>query len=235
MSYEKRFDGRKFDETRPIEMKVGVIKNAKGSAMFRIGDTIAIAGVVGPKELHPRFLRNSEKGVLRVFYDMMSFSVSDRARPGPDRRDTELSKVIRDSLEPSLLLEDFSEMGIYLYVYILQANAGTRCAAVCASSLALAHAGIPMKGLVSSVAAGKVSDKIALDLSKEEEDHEDGATDLAFAMIPKTDEVTLITMDGEASEKEIVSILESAKKGCHDIHELQKKALKDFLKGDKNE
>ena len=232
MSYEKRFDGRKFDEFRPIEIEIGVLKNAKGSAMFKIGDTTAIAGVMGPKELHPRFLRNSEKGTLRVFYDMMAFSVSDRVRPGPDRRDTELSKVIAESLEPSLLLTEFKEAGIYLYVYILQANAGTRCAAVCASSLALAHAGIPMKDLVSSVAAGKVSDKVVLDLSKEEEDHEEGATDMAVAMMPKNGRITLITMDGEISEKEAVEAMEYAKKGCEKIYELQKEALRKYLEGE---
>ena len=53
MSYEKRFDGRKFDEVRPVEVKVGVVPRANGSAMFKIGNTIAIAAVYGPKELYP--------------------------------------------------------------------------------------------------------------------------------------------------------------------------------------
>ena len=49
--YTKRFDNRKFDELRKIDAKVGVIKRADGSAMFKMGDTIAIAGVYGPREL----------------------------------------------------------------------------------------------------------------------------------------------------------------------------------------
>ncbi len=232
MSYEKRFDGRAFDELRPIDIKIGVIKNAKGSAMFKIGDTIAIAGVMGPKEVHPKHLRNPEKGILQVHYDMMSFSVSDRARPGPDRRDIELSKVIKNALEPALILNDLPETGVYLYVYILQANAGTRCAAVCASSLALAHAGIPMKDLVPAVAAGKVADKIVLDLSKEEEDHPEGATDMAIAMVPRGEKITLLTMDGNISDKELRQALEYAKKGCMQIYKLQKEALRKFLKGE---
>ncbi|MBU0472511.1 MAG: exosome complex exonuclease Rrp41, partial [Nanoarchaeota archaeon] len=48
MTYKKRVDGRKFDETRPIEAKAGVIKNADGSAFFRIGKTSAYAAVYGP-------------------------------------------------------------------------------------------------------------------------------------------------------------------------------------------
>ena len=64
MVYSKRFDGRKFDELREVEAKVGVIKSADGSAMFRMGKTIAIAAVRGPRNLHPRFMQNPEKGIL---------------------------------------------------------------------------------------------------------------------------------------------------------------------------
>ena len=61
MSYDKRNDGRKFEETRKIEAEVGVIKNADGSARIKIGHTEAIATVYGPRNLHPRFLQNPEK------------------------------------------------------------------------------------------------------------------------------------------------------------------------------
>jgi len=80
MAYTKRIDGRKFDEIREIEGKVGVVKNADGSAMFRFGDTIAIAAVYGPRELHPRFLQDSKKGLLRCTYDMSAFSVTERKK-----------------------------------------------------------------------------------------------------------------------------------------------------------
>ena len=88
MSYTKRNDGRKFDEPRKMEAKIGVIPRADGSAMFKIGDTIAIAAVYGPRELHPKFLQNPEKGILRCNYDMTSFSVPERKKPGPSRRGT---------------------------------------------------------------------------------------------------------------------------------------------------
>ncbi len=65
MKYTKRFDKRKFEEMRKIEAKVGVVKRANGSAMFRTGNTVAIAAVYGPRELHPSHLRDSEKGILR--------------------------------------------------------------------------------------------------------------------------------------------------------------------------
>ena len=58
MAYKERLDKRGFDETRPIEAKVGIIKRADGSAMFKIGNTIAYAAVYGPRNLHPKFMQN---------------------------------------------------------------------------------------------------------------------------------------------------------------------------------
>ena len=72
MSYKQRIDGRKFDEARPIEAKVGVIPRADGSAMFKIGNTWAYAAVYGPRNLHPKFLQEPQKGILRCSYNMMA-------------------------------------------------------------------------------------------------------------------------------------------------------------------
>ena len=87
MAYTKRLDKRKNDETRKIEAEVGVIKRADGSAVFKIGNTVAYAAVYGPKHLFPRFMQNPEKGILRVHYNMLPFSgCGDRIRPGGNRR-----------------------------------------------------------------------------------------------------------------------------------------------------
>jgi exosome complex component RRP41 len=227
MAYKKRFDGRKFDEVRELEAKVGIIKRANGSAMFRMGKTIAIAAVYGPRELFPSFLQNPNKAKLKCVYDLLSFSVEDRKRPGPSRRSTEVSMVIKNSLEASLDLTKYPLTGIEIYVYITQADAGTRTASINAAALALADAGIPMRDLVASVAVGKVSDKICVDLDKEEEDHKDGATDMPVAIMPKTGKVTLLQLDGNMSQKEIKEALEMAQKTCKEINKVQVKALKE--------
>src|SRR3990167_7974726 len=98
----KRPDGRRIDEMRAIKAKVGIIPNADGSAMFSFGDTIAIAAVYGPRKMHPQHSQDHEKGTLRCNYNMFSFSVTERARPGPNRRSTEISKITEWALEPSL-------------------------------------------------------------------------------------------------------------------------------------
>src|SRR3989344_9372620 len=107
MAYTKRSDGRKFTDIRDMEAKVGIIKNAIGSAMFRMGKTIAYAAVYGPRDLFPSFLQNPERGILRCYYDMLSFSVTERKRPGPSRRSTEISKVTENALMSVLDLSKF--------------------------------------------------------------------------------------------------------------------------------
>ena len=82
----ERPDGRKVNELRPIWAKVGVVPNADGSAIYASGDTIAIAAVYGPKQMHPQHSQNPEKGTLRCTYLMNSFSVNERIKPGPNRR-----------------------------------------------------------------------------------------------------------------------------------------------------
>ena len=229
--YTKRVDNRKLDEMRPIKAKIGVIKRADGSAMFQIGDTIAIAAVYGPRELYPRFLKNPECGILRCNYDMMSFSVPERKKPGPSRRSVEISLVTEQALNPVLDLELFPNSVVDVFIEIVQANSGTRCAGICAASMALAHAGIPMKDLVAAISVGKVGDKIVIDLNKEEEDFEGGATDIPVAISPRNGEVTLLQLDGEITKDELMTALNLAKKGCEQIYKVQKQALKEAFKG----
>ena len=233
-SYDKRFSGRKFDEMREIEAKVGVVKRADGSAMFRIGETIAIAAVYGPRELHPRFLQNPETGILRCNYDMISFSVSERKKPGPSRRSVEISLVTEKALLPVLELKQFPNSVIDVFIQIIQANSGTRCAGISAAALALAHAGIPMKDLVAAVAVGKVGGKVLIDLDKSEEDFDD-ATDIPIAMTGRKKEITLLQLDGNVTKKDLIEAIYLAKDGCEKINKIQQKTLKEFYKSEENE
>ena len=227
----KRSDGRKNDELRPMTAKVGVVPNADGSAMFSFGDTIAIAAVYGPRQLHPQHMQNPARGILRVNYDLLSFSVSDRKRPGPARRSQEISKVIEWALMPVLNLTEFPNTVIDVQIYVIQADAGTRTAGINAASLALAHAGIPMKNFVCSVAIGKQDKEFIIDLTKEEEDFEDGegATDFAVAKIANSDEFSLLQLDGKI-QPEVVKELLTFSEGAFDkIYEFQKKILKEVI------
>jgi exosome complex component RRP41 len=155
---------------------------------------------------------------------MASFSVEERKRPGPDRRSYELSKVSREALEPVILTSFFPRSVIDVFVEVLQADAGTRTAGINAAAVALADAGIPMKNMISSCAAGKVADTIVLDPMKEEDNF--GQADLPIAMTPNGD-LTLVQMDGDLSPEEFHKAVEMAMKGARDIYELQRTALMD--------
>jgi len=228
--YEKRFDGRAFDEIRPIKAEIGVIENADGSALFAFGDTIAIAAVYGPKQLYPQHLQNPERALLKAYYDMLSFSVPERKKPGPTRRSLEISDVTTKALEPVIMLDKFQNCVINIYIQIIQANASTRTAGINAASLALAHAGLPMHDLVCSVSVGKVGDKLVVDLTKEEEDYKENgvksSTDIAIAMLGKSKKISLLQLDGNISKEELLKAIKLARQACEKIYKEQIKALK---------
>lgn len=236
MVYKERLDGRKDDELRPMEAKAGVIPNADGSATFKIGKTWALAAVYGPRELYPRFLQDPKKGVLRCHYSMMPFSGSgERIRPGSSRRSQEIAMVMTKALEPVVDLTDFPNAVVDVFVDLPQTDAGTRCAAISAASIALADAGIPMKDMVCSVAVGKVDEKIVADLTYKEEQirefnpesKEATVADIPVAMINNTKEVTLLQLDGDIGKDELILALELAKKVTAKVYQVQKKALKE--------
>ena len=228
MVYKERLDGRKFDETRKIEAKVGVIPNADGSAYFKIGNTAAYAAVYGPRNLHPKFLQDPSKGILRCNYNMMPFSSrGERVRPGGSRRSKEISMVTKKALLPVIDLSEYPNAVVDVFIELPQTDAGTRCAGICAASMALADAGITMKDLVSAVAVGVLDGTVVADLNYDEEAYEGEVADIPIAVLPNSGEISLLQMDGENTKENLGKSLKLAKEVCKKIYEVQKKALKE--------
>ncbi len=222
-----RTDGRKDDELRKIEAKAGIIKRADGSGYFKIGNTEAYAAVYGPRNLYPRFMQNPERGILRCSYNMMPFSgAGERVRPGGSRRSREISLVTEKALLPVLELSEYPNSVVDIFIEFPQTDAGTRCAGICAASIALADAGLEMKDLVSSVAVGFVNGRVMIDVSKEEEDIE-GMTDIPVAVLPRTGMISLLQMDGQIPSNELKRAIAMAKEACKKLYEIQKNALKE--------
>jgi len=222
----KRYDGRDQFEIRPIKLDVGVLDRADGSAYVEWGQNKAIAAVYGPREMLPKHTSDPNKASIRYYYRMAPFSVPDRKNPKPGRREIEISKVSGEALSFAVDLEQFPGSAIDVFVTVFDSNAGTRICALLAADLALADAGIPMKDLVSGVALGKAGGKLLADLNKHEEDAPD-AVDLPIAMLPNTDDVVLLQMDGPLTQKEFNDILDMARNTCKEIKEMQVKALKE--------
>jgi len=218
-----RCDGRKIDQLRNISIKVGILKNADGSAYIEFGKNKILAGVFGPRDVHPKHMADSDKGILRCRYHMSPFSVTERKNPAPSRREIEISKVIKEALQSAVILKDFPRTVVDVFIEVLQADGGSRCAALDAASVALADAGIPMRDIVSACAAGKVADQIVLDVNDEED--KEGQADMPVAYMPNLGKVTLMQLDGILTPSEYKKCLETAIGGCKQVYEIQRKAL----------
>jgi len=219
-----RIDGRKLDELRPVKIEVGVLGNADGSAYIEQGKNKILAAIYGPKEVHPRHLALPDRSLLRCRYHMAPFSVEERKSPAPSRREVELSKVIREALEPSVFVEYYPRTSVDIFIEVLQADGGTRCAGLTAASLALADAGIPMRDLVVACAAGKVEGRLVLDLTDVED--KGGEVDLPLALMPNLNGITLLQMDGDLTVDEFEKVVNLALDGCRRLYALQKETLK---------
>lgn len=226
----ERVDGREVDDLRETEMEVGVLEEADGSAMVEVGNTRVVASVFGPQDLHPKHLQESDRAVIKMRYNMAPFSVDDRMRPGPNRRAKEIGLVAKRALEPSLELEKFPTAGIDISMEVIESDGGTRATGITAASLALADAGIPMKGLVASCAAGVVGEHVVLDVNGKED--KEGNADIPIATINGGDEITLLQMDGDLTQEQVEDCVELAKVGCADLHEQQREALLNQYRGE---
>ena len=220
----KRLDGRENNELRPIKMEVGVVKNADGSAYLEWGNNKIYAAVYGPREVHPHHLAKPDRGILRVFYRMATFSVFDRKRPAPGRREKEISMIIADCIEPLLFLELYPGTSFEVFIEVMDADGGTRCASTTVAALALADAGVPMKSLISAVAVGNIDVKIIVDLSGIED--KAGDADLPIAITWYNEEISLLQFDGEMNLEEMNEFLDLAYVSLKNIHQIQLDVLK---------
>lgn len=220
----KRLDGRAIDELRPIKIEVGVVPNADGSCYLEWGYNKVLAAVYGPKEALPKHKANPYRANVNYYYRMASFSVPDRKNPRPGRREIEISKISGEALEAAVFTERFPNTAINVFVEIFDSNAGTRIAGLTAASLALVDAGIPMRGIVAGCTVGKAGGHIVVDMTKEEEDAPD-AVDIPLAVIPETEELVLLQMDGILTKKEWEEAITLGLEGCKKVSALQKEAL----------
>src|ERR671922_1063303 len=229
----RRTDGRGIDELRTVKITVGPAKNADGSAFIEFGKNKILAAVYGPREVHPKHMALPDRCVLRCRYHMSPFSTDTRKNPAPSRREVEISKVMRESLEPALILEDYPRAAIDVFVEILQADGGSRCAGIAAASMALADAGVNMRDLVAACAAGKVNNKIVLDINDTED--KEGGADMPVAYLPRLEQVTLLQLDGKLTPDQFNECIDKAIGGCKMVYEIQKQGFMQKYFGNETE
>lgn len=221
----KRLDGRTQFELRNIRIDSGVLNEADGSAYVEWGKNKVMCGVFGPRECIPKHGSDPYKAIVKCRYTMSPFSsLEEHGRSGPNRRSTELSKVIREVFENLIIAENFPRTQIDIYVDVLQSDGGTRTTCITAASVALANAGIPMRDMASAVAVGKADDTLLVDLAKEEDNF--GQSDTAISFAHGSKKLLLLQMDGLLTVEELKTLLDEGEKASELVHAKQVQALK---------
>jgi exosome complex component RRP41 len=221
----KRRDGRDFGDIRPLKLTASPLENAAGSAYLEWGNNRVMAGVFGPKEANPRHLADATKAVIKCRYLMAPFSsLSEHGRSGPNRRATEISKVIKEVFENVVMTKEYPGSQIEVYIEVLQGDGGTRVAGVTAAAVALAASGIPMKDLPYAVSVGRIGDHLAVDFDMIEDNYSD--SDMPMAIAPRNNEILLLQMDGDMTKQQIMEAVQMAIDAGKQITEVQRAALK---------
>lgn len=158
----KRLDGRDLDEIRPIWSEVDYLPSAHGSAVFTRGETQSLTSVTLGTKMDEQMVDGAvHSGYNKFFlhYNFPAFSTGE-ARPnrGPGRREIGHGNLAWRAIKPMLPAPDENPYTIRVVSDILESNGSSSMATVCAGSLALMDAGIPLKSPVSGIAMGMISD-----------------------------------------------------------------------------
>lgn len=157
----KRPDGRKIDEIRPLSCEVGLLPRVHGSALFTRGQTqvlsVATLGMVSEEQSLDGIDTEESKRYMHQ-YNFPSYSVGE-ARPsrGPGRREIGHGALAEKALVPVIPSEEEFPYAIRVVSEVLSSNGSTSQASICASTLALMDAGVPIKRPVAGISTGLVT------------------------------------------------------------------------------
>jgi ribonuclease PH len=239
-----RRDGRAPDQLRPIKLTRGWAKNAEGSCLAEFGETKVLC-TASVEHTVPGWLRNSDTGWVTAEYGMLPRSTNTRnqreaSRNRPDGRTIEIQRLIGRSLRGAINMRALGERSIVVDCDVLQADGGTRTAAITGAWVALMEAmcglraadmvrGMPLQNNVAAISVGIVGKQELLDLAYEEDSR--AAVDMNVVM---TEQGRLIEVQaaGEGqtfTRAELGRLLELAKLGIDQIVAIQNEAVKDIL------
>src|ERR687883_1140478 len=169
----QRPDGRAYGQMRPVRIKVGVAKFAEGSAYIEYGDTQVLC-TASLEDRVPRHLEGKEQGWVTAEYAMLPRATPERnqresmsGRPGG--RTFEIQRLVGRSLRAAVDLKALGSRSVIIDCEVIQADGGTRTAAITGGYVALAHAlrhftPTPLRKQVAAVSAGFVKGELMLDL-----------------------------------------------------------------------
>ena len=234
MTKFQRPDGRAADALRPVTIEVGVSKFAEGSARIAFGDTVVLC-LATLTDTVPKFLDGKGQGWITAEYAMLPRSTPERSqresiagRPGG--RTFEIQRLVGRALRTTIDLKALGQRSVTIDCEVLQADGGTRTAAITGGYVALAHAlrkmsPSPLRKQVAAVSAGFVAGELMLDLAYAEDSIAD-----ADVNIVATDSGQLIEVQGTAekapfSRADFDRVLTLALAGIDQLLEAQRRAL----------
>ncbi len=232
-----RADGRANDQLRPIKITVDYIKHAEGSALIEFGDTRVLC-VASIEDGVPPFLEGRGQGWVTAEYSMLPRAGTTRSKRESvagkiGGRTHEIQRLIGRSLRASLDMRALGERTITLDCDVLQADGGTRTAAITGAWIALQRATKrlkaegklkvdPVKLGVAAVSVGVVKGQALLDLNYSEDSRAEVAANVVM-----TDQGEFIEVQGTAEGKpfsraRLDELLALAEKGIRELNELQR-------------
>lgn len=236
-----RFDQRQADELRPVTIEVNANRYAEGSAIISFGHTKVLC-TASVEENVPKWLQGQGRGWVTAEYGMLPRSTHDRIsrhKAANSGRTQEISRLIARSLRAAVNLYDLGERQINIDCDVLQADGGTRTAAITGGFVALAQAlhyiqqkdnkfKWPLTGFVSAISVGICESESLLDLCYQEDSSAE--TDANFVMNNKNEyiEIQGTAEDKSFTQEQLLSMMSLAQKGCGELFEAQKKALSDI-------
>ena len=235
-----RPSGRAPDQLRPIRLETGVSKYAEGSCLARFGDTQVLC-TASVEERVPRFLRNTGRGWVTAEYGMLPRATESRtereaARGRQSGRTQEIQRLIGRSLRAATDLTAFGQRMIKIDCDVLQADGGTRTAAITSACVALDLAfrhlmaeglvdRMPLEDQVAAVSCGIYDGEVILDLDYAEDSNATADATFVFTGRGRIVEIQS-TAEAEAfSQRQFMAMLALAKKGVRELIELQRRAL----------
>jgi ribonuclease PH len=235
-----RADGRAWDELRPIRITRHFLKHAEGSCLIEMGDTRVICAA-SVEDRVPPFLRDSGKGWVTGEYAMLpraTHTRSQRDTGRPNGRSLEIQRLIGRSLRSVVQLDAFGERTVTLDCDVLQADGGTRTAAITGAYVAMVDAftwmmkarglkRIPVTHGLAAISVGIVNRHEALDLNYQEDSRAE--VDMNVVM---TSDGQLVEVQGTAegapfSRERLNKLLDLAEAGILQLVEAQAAALKE--------
>ncbi len=242
----KRIDGRAFDQLRPVTITTGFQSFAEGSVLIELGKTRVVCSV-SIEEKVPLFLKGSGSGWITAEYSMLPRATVTRTQRDSSRgkvsgRSHEIQRLIGRSLRAIADLNELGERSLIVDCDVLQADGGTRTAAITGSYVALYQAlknltsmgiisSIPLKDTVAATSIGIVHGNILLDLCYDEDCTADADFNIAM-----TGKGLFVEVQGTAetkpfSKETLETILSLAEKGTRQLFQTQQAAIEKLKRG----